>query len=77
MFLLLHYRLMIGITIVCYVACNISDPEMRTQCFRRLESDIQRFANEEVKTNDNIIYSKWIIQEIGNIQSGKRFKVKI
>jgi hypothetical protein len=77
MFLLLYYRLIIGITIACCVTCNKRDSEKRRQCFKRLQSDIQRFANEEMMTNNNVINSKWTLKKIGNIQSGKKFKVNI
>jgi hypothetical protein len=77
MFLLLPYRLMIGITIACFAACNKRNSGTKSQRFKRLQSDIQRFVHEEFMTNNNVIYSKLIIEKIGNNQSGKKFKVRI
>jgi hypothetical protein len=77
MFLLLYYRLIIGIVISCRGACNTYNLENRRQCFKRLQSDIQIFAHEEFMTNDNVSYSKWIIEKHVNNGSSKIFKVHI
>jgi hypothetical protein len=77
MFLLRYYRLIIGITIACCVTCNKRDSEKRRQCFKRLQSDIQRFANEEMMTSNNVINSKWTIEKIADRESGEKFKVDI
>jgi hypothetical protein len=77
MFLLLYYRLIIGITIPCCIICSKQNVEKNWQLFKILQSDIQRIANEEIMTNNNVIFSKWTIEEIDDRESAEKFKVHI
>jgi hypothetical protein len=62
---------------VCCATCGKCSHEKKEQRFRRLQSDIQKIADEEFMTIYQIGYSKWTIEKVGNRASGKKFKVHI
>jgi hypothetical protein len=59
----------------CCACCDQCSHEKKDQRFRKLQSDIQKIADEEFMTIYQISHFKWTIEKVGNRASGKKFKV--
>ena len=60
--------------IICCATCDKYSHEKKEKRFKKLQSDIQKIADEDFMTIYQIAYSKWTIEKIGNRESGKNLK---